>query len=246
MTDRSVRRVLSLLQAQELVFVERRYKTDGSQTSNRYRLAVSTPQDNLSGGPRTLAAGGPGHVCPGAQDTSVLRTTTEPPVEPSLPPPPAADDRGCPPGGGGDLVYPKTLTPGQRGALQNRLAVLNHDHAQQVLDELSGRMAIAQVKNPIRYCAALIESMQRGEFAPELGIKVVDARQAQAAHQAGLAQIQKASSVSASSDRREIPIQFREIFERMRTRSSAPFNKSNRHSSAEPHVDRNSSDIPDS
>jgi len=51
LTDRSVRRVLTLLQAQDLVVVEPRFKTNGSQTSNRYRLAISTPQDNLSGGP---------------------------------------------------------------------------------------------------------------------------------------------------------------------------------------------------
>jgi hypothetical protein len=224
MTGRSVRRVLSLLQAQQFVFVERRYKTDGSQTSNRYRLAVSTPQDNLSGGPRTLVVGGPGHVRPGPLDTSVLRTTTEPSVEPSLPPP-AVDGRASLPRGGGHLIYPKTISPRQRAALQNRLAALNHNQAQQVLDELSGRLAIAQLKNPIRYCVALIEAAQHGQFSPELGLKVMDARQAQAAFQAELARIEKTSPIASRSEPRGIPTEFREIFERIRTRTSAPAKK---------------------
>ena len=245
MTDRSVRRVLNLLQAEKLVFVERRYRTDGSQTSNRYRLAVPTPQDNLSGGPRTQVAGGPGHGCPGALDTAVLRTTIEPLIEPSLPPM-ADTSAGRPSRGGSDLIYPRSLTPAQKHALQNSLAVLNYDQAQQVLDELSGRMAIAQVKNPIRYCGALIQSMRRGEFAPELGLKVVDARQAQAALQAELTRIEKSSPISVSSERREIPIHFREIVERMRARSSERSNKGNLPSSAESHGDRNGGDIPHS
>jgi hypothetical protein len=138
-----------------------------------------------------------------------------------------ADPSAGPPGdggGGGDLVYPKGLTPAQAHALQNRLAVLNHDQAQQVLDELSGRMAIAQVNNPIRYCAALIQSMERGEFAPELGLKVVDARQAQAALQAELARIEKSSAIKQRTEARELPIEFREAMARLRARSSARFN----------------------
>ena len=223
MTDRSVRRVLSLLQAQELVFVERRYKRDGSQTSNRYRLAVPTPQDNLSGGPRTQVVGGPGHRCPGPLDTGVLLTTTEPSIEPSLPPP--TDPSAGPPGGGGDLVYPKGLTPAQRHALQNRLGVLNHHQAQQVLDELSGRMAIAEVKNPIRYCAALIQSAQRGEFAPELGLRIVDARQAQAALQAELARLERTLVIEHRPQPRELPIELRETMARLRMSSSTRCNK---------------------
>src|SRR5665213_2311362 len=49
LSDRTVRRVLILLQTQQLVFIEPRFKTNGSRTSNRYRLAIDTPQDNLSG-----------------------------------------------------------------------------------------------------------------------------------------------------------------------------------------------------
>lgn len=93
--------------------------------------------------------------------------------------------------------------------------VLTDDQAQQVLDELSGRMAIAQVKNPLRYCATLIERMRRGEFLPELGLKVGEARQAE------VAQIEKVSATTPRSEPREIPIQARETFERLRSSSRA-------------------------
>ena len=117
------------------------------------------------------------------------------------------------------------MTRAQRHALQNRLVVLNQDQAQQVLDELSGRMAIAQVKNPIRYCAALIGSMRRGEFSPELGLKVEDERRAQVALRTELARIEKTVVIATKSEPREIPTQLQEILERMRTRSSAPSKK---------------------
>jgi hypothetical protein len=189
LSDRTLRRVLSLLQAQKLIFIEPRFNTNGSRTSNRYRLAVDTPLDNLSGGMVMRGQGG-GHGCPGALVNGVLVTTTEPSLEPSLQPPPPAVHRTIgprPPGGGGDLIYPKALTPAQKQALQERLAVLTQDRAQQILDELSGRMAIEQVKNPVRYCAALIERMERGEFSLELGLKVGDARLAEVARRAALA-----------------------------------------------------------
>jgi Helix-turn-helix domain len=51
LTDRTVRRILVLLQEHKLVVVERRFKATGSQTSNRYRLAVDTPRTNCPGGP---------------------------------------------------------------------------------------------------------------------------------------------------------------------------------------------------
>ena len=222
LTDRTVRRILVLLQARKLVVVEPRSKPTGSQTSNRYRLAVDTPPDKLSGGTWTPMEEGDGHPCPGAPDTVVLRTTTEPSIEPSqlLPPPsprrmPAQDSQG----GGGELCYPKSLTPAQRLALRDRLAVLMHDPAQQILDELSGRLAIVQVKNPLRYCAVLITRMQRGRFLPELGLKVAEARAAEIGRHAVLARIKKITAIE-SAQRRALPPRQREAIRRMRTISS--------------------------
>lgn len=234
LSDRTVRRVLITLQAQELVYIEPRFKTNGSRTSNRYRLAVDIPQDNLSGapathgrgdvtddqGPRTPLARGSGHPCPGPPDNDVLVTTTEPSLEPSQPPPPAPD-RALEPesaGGGGDLCYPKNLTPRQRQALQERLTVLNRDQAQQILDELTGRMALTQVKNPLRYCATLVVRMQRREFKPELGLNIADRRQAAEAQRTAREQSEKSATGSAPVG---LPVRFREQMQRIRSNASA-------------------------
>jgi hypothetical protein len=130
-----------------------------ARTSNRYRLAVDTPADKLSGGTRATVAVGGGQQRPGAPDTHVLGTITEPSIEPSLQPPPSRHQMSSlfPRNGGGDLWYPTNLTPAQRDVLSERLAGLTPDQAQQILDELSGRLAIAQVRNPLRYCAVLIK-----------------------------------------------------------------------------------------
>jgi hypothetical protein len=222
LSDRTLRRILSLLQAQKLIFIEPRFNTNGSRTSNRYRLAVDTPLDNLSGDMVMRGQGG-GHGCPGALVNRVLVTTTEPSLEPSLPPPPAAHGTigpRAPGGGGGDLIYPKDLTPAQKQALQESLAVLTQDQAQQILDELSGRMAIEQVKNPVRYCAALIEHMGRGEFSLELGLKVGDARRAEVGRRAELSRLERMSVVEPGSQPREVPIEFQETMARIFPRSS--------------------------
>ena len=59
LSDRTLRRVLSFLQAQKLVFIEPRFNTNGSRTSNRYRLAVDAWPGEWSRMSR-----GPGQWCP--------------------------------------------------------------------------------------------------------------------------------------------------------------------------------------
>jgi hypothetical protein len=56
--------------------------------------------------------------------------------------------------------------------------VLSHDDAQQVLDELAGRMDAMRVHNPVRYCAKLVERLKRGAFHPDAGLPVARQRQA--------------------------------------------------------------------
>src|SRR5208283_516457 len=150
-------------------------------------------------------------------DTAVLpRTTNEPSIE-SPPPRPGSggesDAVRANTGGGGEFFFPRGLTDSQRHALQDRLAKLTSAEAQQVLDELAGRIAVTPVKNPIRYCAVLASRMKRGAFAPELGLKIADARQAD---RAPTKQMPPAES---QLDLTKLPMDVRETVERLRARA---------------------------
>ena len=68
---------------------------------------------------------------------------------------------------GGNLCFPNVVTKAQEHALEGRLLGLSPINAQQVLDELAGRMKTSQVRDPVRYCAGLVERLKRGEFQPD-------------------------------------------------------------------------------
>lgn len=223
LTDRTVRRVLAVLQAQHLLSVERRFRQDGSRTSNGYRLAIEAdPPGQIVRGighPRP----GEGSPVTGVQDTDVLpRTTNEPSNESPLPPrscggrqvsAASVDD------GGGDLFFPNGLTQAQKQALHSRVGLIAPQLAQQALDELAGRMAINLVKNPVRYCAALIERMQRGDFLPELGLNVAARRRAELARRAVLTQIEETAGIASKQDAQRLPGNLRRAVERMRSKN---------------------------
>ena len=183
-SERTARRMVSLLASKSYVTIEPRFSKDRSRTSNAYRLAVGNPPDKLSGGPRTRVTGGPGHGCPGAPDTGVRVTTTypsfnpkpQPGVKTSIRPDLRPDDEGTSCRHGGDLWFPEGLTPALRRDISDRLALVDRPTAQQLLDELTGRMRAAKVKNPAGYCAALVNRWKRGEFAPELALAIAAER----------------------------------------------------------------------
>jgi hypothetical protein len=227
LADRTVRRMLILLQAQQLLLVESRVRKDGSRASNCYRLAIDAhPPDNLSGEVDTRVQGRGSQVTRGVDTVVLPRTTNEPSIESPLPLP--ERDRQCDPvrtyadGGGGDCFFPKGLNPSWRHALRQHLAALTPAAAQQVLDELAGRMAVTRVKNPVRYCAVLIERMRRGEFVPELGLGVADARQADIARQAERARAEQVSADGLKFDAVKLPKKLREALERARAKSNDP------------------------
>jgi hypothetical protein len=73
------------------------------------------------------------------------------------------------------LVFPRGFTPAQETAARRTLAAAG-GHAQALLDELAGRMALRPVANPLAYLRRLAECAARGEFHPEAGIAVAEAR----------------------------------------------------------------------
>jgi hypothetical protein len=80
-------------------------------------------------------------------------------------------------------------------------------------------MAINPVKNPVRYCAALIERMQRGDFLPELGLNVAARRSAELARRAMLIQAEEAAGIASKQDAQRLPANLRRAVERMRSKS---------------------------
>jgi hypothetical protein len=79
------------------------------------------------------------------------------------------------------LVFPRGFTPAQETAARRTLARAN-GCAQALLDELAGRMALRPVANPLAYLRRLAECAARGEFHPEAGIAVAEARRREEAH----------------------------------------------------------------
>lgn len=230
-SESTVRRMIRLLITRNLVTVERRFHRDGSSTSNLYRLAMGDPA-NLTGGVVKLT----GRVFTDEQGecspvtpplvTGEQVTTTEPCSYPTPPPPPpayaaaaAAQMKQVNRGGGRGLCFPKTVSEAERQALEKQVAGLNHDNAQQVLDELAGGMAIKQIHNPIRYCAALVERLRRGQFKPELCLKVADQRAAEEQREAR--QLRSAIDTAIARETRShgLPEEIRRQVDRMRAGS---------------------------
>ncbi len=198
-SPRTVRRMVRELVAGGLLRCEPRFRHDGSSSSNRYTLALEGG-DKLSGAPvTTVRTPGPGcregedsHDCP--------RTTSEPSIESPQPPlvpsltvvpvtaPPANVAGDHDHGGSGDrgddhhddrrLEYPPGLSETERAAARQKLRSLPADLAQQLLDELAGRMRAGSIRvSPLAYLRGLVTRAGAGNFTPEVALQIADNRQ---------------------------------------------------------------------
>jgi len=87
---------------------------------------------------------------------------------------------------GEPLVYPRRLGDNQRDIANRYLFTLAPEDRQPILDELEGRFqaelkGMKPVYDEISFLIRLCELMKSGEFVPNLGIKVRDARRAREA-----------------------------------------------------------------
>lgn len=85
------------------------------------------------------------------------------------------------------LIYPPRLSENQKHLADRYLAMINPDDRQLVLDELQGRLESEQkgmkpVYDELRFLHSLCKAAQQGEFVPNLGIKVAEARQDRVLH----------------------------------------------------------------
>jgi hypothetical protein len=224
-TDRTVRRMLVELETKGYVTLERRHRADGSRTSNGYRLKCTDPPDKLSWGEDTDVRGSRTTVSRGS-DIGVLRPTTHPLSNPT---PRQRDvdaalsgetDQGAGARCVRDWEFPEALSAGQIAALRDELTGIEANRGQQVLDELAGRMRLGRISNPIRYCAVLIERAKCGQFRPELGIRIAEARLARLQYAEREATRTSADRKSIEASLQRLPNKLRLSLERMRGRTN--------------------------
>lgn len=180
-SERSVRRIMGDLEVGGLIRRDSRFRNDGSQTSNRY-LLVLEGGDKLSV-PLDTGDRPPGQGRQPPTVTGVRPGTTSESPKNSPPPRPskssAPEHAGSSDGGGHApaWIYPPGLSEAERHSAANRLAALPSGLAQQLLDELAGRMASSQIHiAPLAYLRALIRRACGGTFTPEAALRVADSR----------------------------------------------------------------------
>lgn len=183
-SSRTVRRIMQTLIACELLSAEPRYRPDGSCSSNRYRLQLGG-DDKLSPAPERADIM-PCLEEPDPPDTPVSPGTTkgtEKEPSPSSPPtteaitPRVSESTQRSGGEVSTLEYPKGLSASERTEALKRLTGLPADLAQQLLDELAGRMDAGLVKvAPLAYLRGLIRKARTGEFTPETALRVAETR----------------------------------------------------------------------
>lgn len=200
-STRTVRRILQELSAKGLLQADARFRVDGSSTSNRYKLPIKGG-DKLSGPPDT-GDRPPGHGRQGPPDTRVTpRTTIEPKDESPPPhrptPMPLAPGTGAPGDGGGGqelrLEFPKGLSDAERPLARKLVAEFPEALAQQLLDELAGRLAAGEVRvAPLAYLRGLAARARGGTFTPEAALTVAEKRRHQQQTEAALRQAKEVS-----------------------------------------------------
>jgi hypothetical protein len=199
-----------------------RRRRDGSRTSNGYRLAYGDPPDKMSGGTDRGVRGARTTVSGGADSDVLPLPTTYPLSNPTPPrraaPGEAGNDASSDAGGGRDWEFPEGLSAGQIDVLRGVLNELQESQVRQVLDELAGRMKIVRVTNPIRYCAALVERIKRGQFTPELGIRIAERRSAERQYSEQRNVHSNVDRATLESTMHRLPDDLRASLERMRKR----------------------------
>ncbi|GAO26857.1 hypothetical protein ALISP_6677 [Alicycliphilus sp. B1] len=192
-SQRTVQRVLKELEVNGLLQIERKYRKDGGQSSNVYRLnlafppSICHPPTNCHRGDDTRDTLGVTQLCHSPGDRAM--SPHEPPnrtINESLQPLPAEVIHTPPPssvpgegekGACGALVWPSRIEPSERLVMSRMLAGIDGGDAQMLLDELAGVMATRSLKTtPERWFRAVVGRYRQGRFAPSAGLTVTEKR----------------------------------------------------------------------
>ena len=197
MDERSVQRILRVLESLGLLKVEPRFRNDGSATTNGYHLILGG--DKLSPPLRqnkhqVVAVQSP------PSGTGVTQTTTEPTINLKQPPQPSNEILKAT-SGGGKYIFPKQLKQQECELAKAQLDTIDPALAQAVLDELAARLNANKVTGaPLSYLRSLINRAKSGQFTPEAGVRIASSRE-----QAKVLQIKNQTNSIKPSDPKKIP-----------------------------------------
>lgn len=154
--ERSVQRILRILENKRLIRIERRYRNDGSPTSNKFFLLRNIPGDNLSPGPGKTTNKGVTLQPPDddLDDTqNVMKSSVEPPQHQNI-------------------IFPKKLDYIYHEQIINKFSNIPIELLYQGLDELATRLETNQINNPVLW----LQKTLRNLVVTEAGIKKRDTR----------------------------------------------------------------------
>jgi len=132
---------------------------------------------------------------------------------------------------GESLVYPRRLGDNQRDIANRYLSTLAPEDRQPILDELEGRLQAEQkgmkpVYDEISFLFRLCELMKSGEFVPNLGIKVRDARRAREVQRQQAARQDTATEPKETEEQRQRRMALAKVrMDEMRKTLGMPTNK---------------------
>jgi hypothetical protein len=132
---------------------------------------------------------------------------------------------------GEPLVYPRRLGENQRDIANRYLSKLTPEDRQPILDELEGRFQAEQkgmkpVYDEISFLFRLCELMKSGEFVPNLGIKVRDARRARETQRQQAARQDTATEPKETEEQRQKRMALAKLrMDEMRKALGMPVNK---------------------
>ncbi len=132
---------------------------------------------------------------------------------------------------GEPLIYPRRLGENQRDIANRYLFKLAPADRQPILDELEGRFQAEQkgmkpVYDEISFLFRLCELMKSGEFVPNLGIKVRDARHARKIQRQQVARQDTATELKETEEQRQKRMALAKVrMDEMRKALGMPINK---------------------
>lgn len=154
--ERSVQRVLRTLQNKGLIRIEKRFRNDGSLTSNKFFLLEKIPGDNLSPPPRKTTNKGV-TLQPPDDDLDYTQTVTKSSNEPLQ---------------HENITFPGKLDCIYHKQILNKFSNVPLELLQQGLDELATRLDKTQINNPVLWLHKTLENL----VVTEAGLKKRNAR----------------------------------------------------------------------